>query len=132
MLLQMARLCSFSWLSSVLLCVSVCVYTYTTFSLSIPLSMDTDCFRVLVTINSVAMNIGVHVSFQIKNFCLFWIYAQSRIVGSHGDSVLGFLGKAFLWPRLRSPIPLLLPYSAGQDSHQGPSVSRRGDRGYNS
>ena len=123
------RLKRLSSSSHVLLCVFVCVYIYTTFSLSIPLLMDTGCFHVLVTINSVAMNIGVHVSFQIRVFVFSGYMPRSRIVGSHGDSVFSLLGKASLWPRLRSPIPLLLPYSVGQDSHQGPpSFTRKGQR----
>ena len=30
----------------------------------------------LVIVNSAAMNIGVHVSFQIRVFIFFWTYAQ--------------------------------------------------------
>ena len=30
----------------------------------------------LATVNSAAMNIGVHVSFQIRVFFFFWIYTQ--------------------------------------------------------
>ena len=47
----------------------------------------------------------------------------------HMVTVFSFLGKASLRPRLRSPIPLLLPYSVDQDSHQGPSsFTRKGQR----
>ena len=52
----------FSWVSSIPLCVCVCVCI--TSSLSIHLSMDTlSCFPILVTVNSAAMNKGVHGSF---------------------------------------------------------------------
>ena len=41
------------------------MYIHTTVSFCIHLSMDTGCFHVLVTVNSAAMNTGMHVSFQI-------------------------------------------------------------------
>ena len=80
----------FLWLSNILLCI------YITSPLSVHLLMDTGCFHVLVTINSVAMNIGVHVSFQIRVFVFSGYMPRSRIVGSHGDSVFSLLGKASL------------------------------------
>ena len=36
------------------------------------------CLHVLAIINSAAMNIGVHVCFQIKGFIFFWKYAQEQ------------------------------------------------------
>ena len=61
MLLQMASFCSFLWRSSIPL------YICTTVSFCIHLPMDTGCFHVLVTVNSVVMNTGMHVSFQIMS-----------------------------------------------------------------
>ena len=61
MLLQMASFRSFLWWSSIPL------YIHTTASFCIHLSMDTGCFHVLVTVNSVAMNTGMRVSFQIMS-----------------------------------------------------------------
>ena len=34
------------------------------------------CFHILTIISSAAMNIEMHVSFQIRVFVFFWIYAQ--------------------------------------------------------
>ena len=47
------------------------------------------CFHVLAIINSAAVNIGVHVSFQIMVFCVYM--PRSGIAGSYGSSVFSFL-----------------------------------------
>ena len=46
------------------------------------------CFHLLVIVNSAAMNIGVHVSFQIRVFSGYT--PRSRIAGSYGNSTFGF------------------------------------------
>ena len=47
------------------------------------------CFHVLAIVNSAAMNIGVHVSFQI--IVLSGYMPRSGIAGSYGSSSLSFL-----------------------------------------
>ena len=41
------------------------------------------CFHVLATVNSAAMNIGVHVFFRIRAFIISTYMPRSGIVGSH-------------------------------------------------
>ena len=62
----MAKFHSFLWLNSIPLCVCVCMYVcvYATSSLSIDGHLG--CFHVFAIVNKTAVNIGVHVSFQIN------------------------------------------------------------------
>ena len=83
MVLQMALLHCFSWLSS------IPFYICTTSSLSIHLLMGhLGCFHVLAIVNSAAMNIGVRVSFWI--IVLSGYMPRSGIAGSHCYSIFGF------------------------------------------
>ena len=81
MLLQMALFHSFfcGWV------VFHCIYIHIFFIHS---SVDghLSYFHVLAIVNSAAMDIGVHVSFQIRVFSGYM--PKSGIVGSYGNSVL--------------------------------------------
>ena len=49
------------------------------------------CFHVLAIVNSAAVNIGVHVSFQIRGFVFSGYMPRSVIAGSYGNSIFSFL-----------------------------------------
>ena len=72
------------------MCVCICVYVYIYHILFIHSSVDgyLGCFRVLAIVNSAAINIGVHVSFQI--ILLSRYMPISGIAGSYGNSILVF------------------------------------------
>ena len=70
MLLQIAEFHSFLWLSI------VCIYT----SLSIHLSMDTDCFYILTIVNNAVMNTGCMYLFEIV-FLSSNIYPEAKLLG---------------------------------------------------
>ena len=74
----------FLWLNSILL------YIYIP-HLLIHSSVDGHlcCFHVLAIVNSAAMNMRVHVSFQITVFSGYM--PRSRIAGSYGNSTFSFL-----------------------------------------
>ena len=92
----------FLWLRNIPLyvCMYVCVYIYIYIyicpasSSFVPLSMDIGGLYVLAVVDSAAMNIGVHVSFQIMFFSGYM--PRSGIAGPEirflcGILVLGFL-----------------------------------------
>ena len=85
MLLKNARFHSFLWLSCILLCL------YTTSPLPIHLLiLHLDGFHIL-TIAIVAMNIGVHLSFQISVLIFFGYITRSRIARWYSNSIFNCL-----------------------------------------
>ena len=48
------------------------------------------CFHILAIVNSAAMNIAVHASFQIRVFFFHGYMPGSGIAGSYGSSLFSF------------------------------------------
>ena len=51
------------------------------------------CFHVFAIVNSATINIGVHVSFQIRVFIFSGYMPRNEITGSYGSSIVSFLRK---------------------------------------
>ena len=66
----------------------ISLYTCTTISVSIHLSMDINCFHVLAFINSVAVDSGLHVLFSIMVFSGYM--PSSGITGSYSSFIPSF------------------------------------------
>ena len=81
MLLQMAKFHSLLWLNSIPLQVRVCVDPHIFFIHS-PVDGHLGCLHVLAVGNNAAVNIKVHVSFQISLFIFLAYIPRSRIAGS--------------------------------------------------
>ena len=76
---------------SFLFIVNIPLKIFTMSFLSIHLLMDTCYFHVLAIVNSAAVNIGVHVSLQIRVFVFSRYTPRSGIAGSYGNSIFSFL-----------------------------------------
>ena len=98
MLLQMALFHSFQWLSNIPL------YICTISSLLSSVNEHLGCFHVLAIVNSAAMNIGVHVSFQISVFIFSEYMPWSGTAGSYSISIFSFVRKLHLFSTVAAPI----------------------------
>ena len=74
---SMAELCSLVCVHHILLCSSA--------------DGQFGCFYVLTIVNSVAVNIVVHISFQMRLFIFSGYMPRHKLAGSYGNSVISFL-----------------------------------------
>ena len=80
------------------------IHTYMTFSLSIHLLRDT-CFHVLATVNTIAMNMGMQISFWNSEFTVFRKLPRSGIITSYDSSLHNFFeGPPILFSIIVVPI----------------------------
>ena len=86
MFLQMASFYSFLWLSNIPL------YIWTTaFFIHSSVDGNLGCFHVLAIVNSDAVNIRMHVAFQIMVLVFSGYMPRSGINGSYGSSIFYIL-----------------------------------------
>ena len=84
MLFQVAKF--HSWLSNIHMCVCMCVCMYHVFFIHSSVDGHLCGFHSLAIVNKAAMNIEVHVSFQISVFVFFKYMLRSGIAGYCGSS----------------------------------------------
>ena len=89
MLLQMALFHSFLWLSNISL--YMYIYVYHIFFIHSSVDGHLGRFHVLATVNSAAVNMGVHVPFQIRVFVFSSYTPRSGIARSYGNPIFSFL-----------------------------------------
>ena len=84
MILQMVLFCSFLWLIHIPLC-----YVNHTFLIHSSVDGHLGCFDVMAVVNRASVNVGVHVSFSVKDLSTYM--PRSGMPWSYGSSVFSFL-----------------------------------------
>ena len=83
-----------NWAFHLCVCVCVCVCVHLSiYNIFFIHSIDRHlgCFHILFIVNNAAMNMGMHISFQVSVFLLFECIPKSRLPGSYGNCSLNFL-----------------------------------------
>ena len=70
-----------------------CFYIHYIFFIHSSVDGYLESFHILAIVNNGAMNVAVHVSFQISVFIFFRYISRSGIIGSYGSSNFSFLRK---------------------------------------
>ena len=74
----------------------MCVCTHHNFFINLSVVGHLDCFHILVVVNNAAMNIEVHIYFQISVFIFSGYILRNGISGSYDRSIFSFLRKSWV------------------------------------
>ena len=75
------------------MCVCVCVHN---FFIDVSVVGRLGCFYILVVVNNAAMNIEVHIYFQISVFIFSGYILRNRISGSYDSFIFSFWRKSWV------------------------------------